>query len=169
VLPAEGRESRKTFVRDSYLAELGTDCAFMDSTLELLARESESCPINYFRLDISGMRETLAVENEKGIKQLYLKCQQMDSFFRETIPAICKSINQNPEIELEVALLHSTCDDVILVTRGANPEKLIDMLLLSCKESVNQKLVFGGVMLKPGLTACDLSNTAMVRLVSSKE
>lgn len=168
IYPAEGNCNEMTFARNSYLAELGDECTFMDVPLEILASTGLKGPITYFRLDISGMRESLAIENEHGIKELYEKCQQMDLFFRETIPSICKSINQKRELELEVALLHSTCDDLVLVTRGKNPERLIAGLREACRESVNQNLVYGGVELKPGRTAADLAHAAMLQLVASK-
>lgn len=168
VYPADDSQSGMDFARNRYLSELGDESSFMDSPLEDLASSDLYGPITYFRLDISGMRESLAVENGQGIRELYEKCQQMDSFFRETIPAICRSINRDEKIGLEVALLHSTCDDVVLVTRGKNPQRLIFRLREACRESVNQKLVCGGVELKPGHSASDLAHAAMLQLVASK-
>jgi hypothetical protein len=169
IYPAGDNLSEMTFARDSYLAELGEKCSFMDVPLEILASTDLQGPVTYFRLDISGMRQSLAMENEHGIKELYEKCQQMDLFFRQTIPTICKAINQKRELELEVAMLHSTCDDVILVTRGKDPERLIAILREACRESVNQNLVYGGVELKSGHTAADLAHAAMLQLVASKK
>ncbi|WP_077346177.1 hypothetical protein [Algoriphagus sp. A40] len=167
--PAGENPSEMTFSRNSYLSELGDECPFMDVPLEILASSDLRGPITYFRLDISGMRESLAIENEHGIKELYQKCRQMDFFFRETIPSICRSFNQNAETGLEVALLHSTCDDVVLVTLGKNPERLIARLREACKASVDQNLVFGGVELKPEHAASDLAHAAMLQLVASKK
>ncbi len=64
IYPAEEKSDEKTFAPNSYLAELGDECSFMDVPLETLAFVDLKGPIIYFRLDISGMRESLAVENE---------------------------------------------------------------------------------------------------------
>ncbi|MBN7813412.1 hypothetical protein J0A68_20825 [Algoriphagus sp. H41] len=169
VYPASRYPDGESVPRGSYLADLGGDCPLMDTSLVDLASGQGNAMVTYFRLDVSGMSGVLRRAAMEGVGEVYGLCRRMELFFRETIPEICRDFNANPQQGLSVALLHATCDDAILVARGENPNPLAERLVGACRERTGQKLVYGGIQLRPGHTSSDLSHGAMLRLAANKQ